>query len=120
MNEPCSSDGFGPGNTVSTDASRKGFLELGYSIRRAKDSEHLGARWGLHRQPYLPAGSHPGYIPCGALPKGVGAATLKSVRHEADDAVTGGKAASCEAPSVPAGGSNGEHTGVIGRSGLAL
>ena len=105
---------------MPTDASREGFLELGYGSRRAKDSEHLGARRGLHRQPYLPAGSHPGYVCCGALPKGVGAATLKSVRREAHGAATGGQAASCEAPSVPAGGSDGEHTEVIGRSGLAL
>jgi len=118
--EPRSLDGFVPGGEVSTDSSREGFLELRYRSCRAKDSEHLSAGRRVDCQPYLSVGSYPGHVFCRALPKGICAATLESVGREADGAVTGDQTASCEAPSVPAGSSDGEHTEVIGRYGRAL
>jgi hypothetical protein len=98
----------------------QGLLEPRCRSRRAKDSERLNTGRRLHGQPYFPADSHPGYVFCRALPVRIGAPALQSVWRKVHAAATGDEAAAGETPSVSAGRSDGEHTSLIGHSGLAL
>jgi hypothetical protein len=98
----------------------EGLLEPGYRGRRAKDPEHLSSGRRLQCQPYSPPGSHLGYVLCRALPVGAGAPTLEPVGHEAHNAAADDEAAAGKSPAVPAGGSEGEHTVLVGPSVLAL
>jgi hypothetical protein len=98
----------------------QGLLELGDRRRRAKDPERLSTSLSLEGQPYPPLSPHRGHVSRLALPVSAGAPTLQSVRREPHASIPGHQAAAGEAPSVAAGGSDGDHTKVIGHCRVAL
>lgn len=98
----------------------QGLLKLLCRCSRSKDSEGLSTGGRLYDEPEFSTDSHAGYLQCRALPVGIGAPTLQSVRYEKHPAVTDDEAAASEAPPVSTSSSDGEHTRKIGHSGLAL